>query len=73
MLMTPKMIEEAAESIVDYWSTSELPETDKTKILEMVRDFYADRNETLVDQYLSGLTERTIIRHTAQTGFESDA
>lgn len=73
MLLTPRMIEEAAGNIVDFWSSSDLPDSDKTKILEMIRDFYADRNETLVDQYLSGLAERTIIRHTAQTGFESDA
>lgn len=72
MLLTPSMIEEAAENIVNFWSISDLPASDKAKILEMVKDFYADKNETLVDQYLAGLTERTIIRNTAETGFESD-
>ena len=71
MLLTPQKVEQAAKDIVDFWQQSELPDSDKHKILEMVRDFYGDRNETLIDQYLGGLTDRTIIRHTSETGFEN--
>lgn len=70
MLLTPQMIEQAAKDIVRFWTQSELPDNDKQKILEMVRDFHGEKNEYLFDQYLSTLADRTLIRHTAETGFE---
>lgn len=71
MLITPQQIEKAAQDIVSFWEQSDLPAADKTKILEMVKDFYDDKNEHLIDQYFAKLTERTLIRNTAETGFEN--
>lgn len=71
MLITPQQIEKAAVDIVDYWETSEANDEDKLKILEMVKDFYNDRNEHIIDQYLSQLTSRVIERNVPQTGFEN--
>ena len=71
MLITPQQLEQAAFDIVEYWSSSDAADEDKTKILEMVRDFYGDRNEHIIDQYLSQLTSRIIERNVPQTGFEN--
>lgn len=71
MLLTPQMIETAASNIVDFWSTSELADIDKQKILEMVKDYYANKDEYIHDQYLSALTDRTINANVPQTGFEN--
>lgn len=71
MLLTPQQIEKAANDIVTYWKESELPETDKQKILEMVKGFYEDRNEHFFDQYFAALTNRTIEKNVPQTGFEN--
>ena len=72
MLLTPQVIEKAATDIVGFWEESELPDTDKAKILEMVQNYYEDRNEHLVDQYLRALCERTINTRVPQTGFEAN-
>lgn len=71
LLLTPQQIEKAAEDIVDFWSSSELPEKDKTKILEMVTEYYETKNEHLHDQYFAGLARRTLQRHSPETGFEN--
>jgi len=72
VLISPKDIEQAAEDIVKYWETSDLPSKDKAKILEMVKDYYESKNEYLHDQYLGGLASRVISKHIPETGFESD-
>ena len=72
MLLTPQQIEKAAEDIVDFWNSSELPDKDKTKILEMVKEYYESKNEYLHDQYLGGLTTRVISKHQPETSFEDD-
>lgn len=64
------MIEEAATDITRYWTRSQLPDTDKQKILEMVKEYYETKNEHIHDQYFAGLTARTIEKHVPQTGFE---
>jgi len=71
MLLTPQQIEKAAQDIVAFWNRSVLPDADKAKILEMVQDYYASKDEYLVDQYLAGLTQRTIDRNAPQTDFEN--
>lgn len=70
MLMTPQMIETAANDIVSFWDNSELADVDKQKILEMVKDYYANKDEYMYDQYLAGLTTRTIDSNVPHTGFE---
>ena len=70
MIITPQQIEETALAIVKYWDESEALPEDKVKVLEMVRDFYTDRNEYVVDQYLAQLTTRIIERNVPRTGFE---
>ena len=71
MLLTPFDIERAASDIVSYWETSDLPDADKEKILEMVKDYYEGKNEYLCDQYLSALTTRTLDSNVPKTGFEN--
>ena len=71
-LITPQQIEETAQAIVEYWDNSELPDADKTKILEMIKDFYTDENQHVFQQYLAQLCERTIDRRVPKTSFESD-
>ena len=71
MLITPQQIEQAAKDIVQFWTESDLPDNDKQKILEMTRDYYREKDEYLFDQYLATLADRTVIRHTAETGFEN--
>ena len=70
MIITPQQIEQTALDIVNYWEESKAQEEDKIKVLEMTRDFYQDRNEHIVDQYLSQLTTRVIERNIPRTGFE---
>ena len=70
MLITPQVIEKAATDIVEFWETSELPETDKAKILTMIKDYYNDKNDYVYEQYLAQLTQRTIDRRVPQTKFD---
>lgn len=70
MLITPQQVEKAAVDIVDYWNTSDALEEDKIKILEMIRDYYAEKNEHVIDQYLAQLSTRIIERNIPRTGFE---
>jgi len=69
-LIKPSDIANAATDIATFVDTSELADKDKQKILEMVRDFYADKNEHIIDQYLNMLAQRTLDKHFPQTGFE---
>ena len=72
MLLKPSDIANAASDIVDFVNSDTLSDNDKKRILEMVRDFYQDRNEHIIDQYLHTLTQRTIDKHFPQTGFEEN-
>lgn len=69
-LITPQQIEKAALDIVQFWEESTLPDNDKNKILEMVKDYYEDKNEFVYEQYLAELTQRTIDRRIPKTGFD---
>lgn len=69
-LLKPSDIAKAATDIATFVETSDLAEKDKQKILEMVRDYYIDKNEHIIDQYLSTLAQRTVDKHFPQTGFE---
>ena len=71
-MITPQEVEKTAKAIVEYWETSTLPDTDKAKILEMVKDYYSDENAHVFQQYLAQLCERTIDRRVPKTGFESN-
>lgn len=71
-ILTPQQIEQAAKDIVSFWDESKLPDTDKTKILEMVKDYYEDSNNHIYEQYLATLCQRTIDRRVPRTGFERD-
>lgn len=71
-LIKPSDIANAAKDIANFTSSSELSNKDNQKILEMVRDFYQDKNEHIIDQYLATLAQRTIDRHFPQTGFENN-
>lgn len=73
MLITPQQIEDTANAIVTFWDSSQMSDNDKKKILEMTRDYYAEKNEYIFDQYLSELAKRQIDRHAPPTGFENDA
>lgn len=69
-LLKPSDIASAATDIAEFVETSELADKDKQKILEMVRDYYTDKNEHIIDQYLATLAQRTVDKHFPQTGFE---
>ncbi len=71
-LLKPSDIANAATDIATFVETSELADKDKQKILEMVRDYYKDKNEHIIDQYLALLAQRTVDRHFPQTGFEEN-
>ena len=70
-LLKPTDIASTATDIANFVETSELSDKDNQKILEMVRDYYQDKNEHIIDQYLATLAHRTIDKHFPQTGFES--
>jgi hypothetical protein len=72
MLLTPQKIEQAAVDIVEFWNTSELPDNDKAKILEMVKDYYSDKDDHVFERYFAELCTRTIDRRVPKTSFESD-
>ena len=72
MIITPQQIEKAATDIVDFWETCGLPDNDKTKILEMVKDYYEEKNDHVYEQYLATLCQRTIDKRVPRTGFERD-
>ena len=69
-MLTPQVIEKAATDIVEFWENSELPDTDKAKILTMVKEYYDDKNDYVYEQYLAQLTQRTIDRRVPQTKFD---
>lgn len=69
-LLKPSDIANAATDIASFVDNSDLADKDKQKILEMVRDFYVDKNEHIIDQYLATLSQRTLDKHFPQTGFE---
>ena len=69
-LLKPSDIADAAMDITSFVTANQLADNDKQKILEMVRDFYQDKNEHIIDQYLATLAQRTIDKHYPQTGFE---
>ena len=71
-ILTPQQIEDAAKDIVNFWENSELPDNDKSKILEMVRDYYEEKNDYVFEQYLAQLCQRTIDKRVPRTGFERD-
>lgn len=68
MLITPGEVEKAAKDIIGYWEKSDLSDTDKRKILQMVFEFYTDRNEHNVDQWLAHLTQREIMKNDPELG-----
>ena len=70
MIITPQVIEKAATDIVEFWETCGLPDTDKAKILTMVKEYYDDKNDYVYEQYLAQLTQRTIDRRVPQTKFD---
>lgn len=72
MLITPQLIETAAKDVVNFWEESELPDNDKAKILEMVKDYYEEKNDYVFEQYLAQLCQRTIDKRVPRTGFERD-
>jgi hypothetical protein len=72
MLIKPSDVFEAANDIVEFAKREDISETDRKKILEMCRDFYNDKNEHLVDQWLGQLIGRTIDKHFPQTDFEKN-
>lgn len=69
-LLKPSDIANAATDIATFVETSDLADKDKQKILEMVRDYYVDKNEHIIDQYLATLAQRTVDKNFPQTGFE---
>lgn len=69
-LLKPSDVANAATDIANFIDTSDLAGNDKKKILEMIRDFYTDKNEHIIDQYLATLAQRTLDKHFPQTGFE---
>ena len=71
-MITPQEIEKTATDIVNFWDESELPDVDKQKILEMIKDYYEDENNHIFQQYLAQLCQRTIDRRVPRTSFESD-
>jgi hypothetical protein len=72
MLIKPSDVFEAANDIVEFAKREDISETDRKKILEMCKDFYNDKNEHLVDQWLGQLIGRTIDKHFPQTDFEKN-
>jgi hypothetical protein len=72
MLIKPSDVFEAANDIVEFAKREDISETDRKKILEMCKDFYNDKNEHLVDQWLGQLIGRTIDKHFPETDFEKN-
>jgi hypothetical protein len=70
MLLTPQQLEQAAKDVVEFWDTSELPDADKAKILEMVKDYYVDKDDHVFERYFAELCARTIDRRVPKTHFE---
>jgi hypothetical protein len=69
-LLKPSDISNVATDIATFIDNNELAVKDKQKILEMVRDYYQDKNEHIIDQYLAMLAQRTLDKNFPQTGFE---
>ena len=70
MIITPQKIEQAAKDIVGFWDESELPDTDKQNILEMVGEYYSDKDDHVFERYFAELCTRTIDRRVPKTDFE---
>jgi hypothetical protein len=71
-LIKPSDILDTANDIVAFAKRDDLSDIDRKKILEMCRDYYNDKNDHIVDQWLSQLLSRTIDKHFPQTDFEKD-
>ena len=72
-LIKPTEIEETARDISNYWTTSKASPEDKLKILNMVKDYYKDRNLTTIDAWFSQLCDIIITKNSGETGFEENS
>ena len=72
-LIKPTDIEETARDISNYWNTSKASNEDKIKILNMVKDYYQDRNLTTIDAWFSQLCDIIITKNSGETGFEENS
>lgn len=69
-MIKPSDVYETANDIVSFAKNTEVSEQDRVKILKMCRDYYNDKNETIIDQWLYQLTNRTIDKFFPETDFE---
>lgn len=74
-LIKPSDIEVTARDITNYWNTSKASPEDKIKILNMVKDYYKDRNLTTIDSWFAQLCDIMINKNSNSegTGFEEDS
>jgi len=70
MLIKPSDIYNTAQDVVTFIARDDIADHDKKVILEMCRDFYQDRNEHIVDQWLTQFLQRTIDKKYPPTGLE---
>jgi len=69
-LIKPTDIYDAAKDITSFIERADVSDRDKKVILEMCRDYYQDRNEHTIDQWLTQFLQRTIDKNFPPTGLE---
>lgn len=63
--MGPTDLENVMNDIISFFETSNSPDKEKIRILEIIAEYYEERNMTTVDQILGQLA-RAAIRKTEQ-------
>jgi hypothetical protein len=61
----PTDVEDVMNDIITFFETSKSPEKEKLRILEIIAEYYEERNMTTVDQILGRLA-RAAIQKSAQ-------
>lgn len=70
LLIKPTDIYEVAQDIITFADREDISDNDKKVIITMVKDFYADRNEYTVDQWLTQFSQRILDRKFPPTSIE---
>lgn len=70
MLIKPNDIYDVAKDAIAFIARDDITKNDKKVILEMCRDYYQERNQFTVDQWLAQFLQRLIDKNFPPTGLE---
>ena len=70
MLIKPSDVYDVAKDALQFVQKEDISKTDKKVILEMCRDYYQEKNQYVVDQWLAQFLQRLIDKNFPPTSLE---